>query len=167
MSEFAKKQVNKRLCNAFCRNKSVCDIWLVFMKTHSVVALEKKNYVPEYVFPQLMIHSILKQSHIPGGAIGLLYSSTKSYSFLEKHNCRSYDNLVVPAIIKKKDEETLEESARSNTVTVSGHREAYWTTSEYMTISWTAVAGASEYNVYRSVNGIYGYVGTSTTTSFT
>ena len=35
-----------------------------------------------------------------------------------------------------------------------------------MTISWYEVAGAVEYNVYRAVNGIYGYIGTSNTTSF-
>lgn len=76
----------------------------------SVVALDKKNYVPEYVFPQLMIHSILKQSHTQGGVIGLLYTSTKSFSFLDRLNCRNYDNLVVPAIMKKRDEEeTLED----------------------------------------------------------
>lgn len=77
-------------------------------------------------------------------------------------NMRTYTYLVTAV-----DKDTLEESARSLTVDVSGHREAYWTTSEYMTISWSAVEGATEYNVYRSVNGIFGYVGTSTSTSFT
>lgn len=76
-------------------------------------------------------------------------------------NTRSYTYLVTAV-----DDDTLEESESSKTVTATGHREAYWTTSEYFTISWDAVAGASEYNVYRSVNGIYGYVGTSKTTSF-
>lgn len=33
-------------------------------------------------------------------------------------------------------------------------------------ISWTAVSGASEYNIYKASNGIYGYIGTSETTSF-
>ena len=59
-----------------------------------------------------------------------------------------------------------EESSRSNVASVVGHLEAYWTTSEYITISWGAVEGAVEYNIYRSVNGIYGYVGTSSSTSF-
>lgn len=76
-------------------------------------------------------------------------------------NTRDYTYLVTAV-----DEETLEESNISSTVTTKGHREAYWTTSEYMTISWSAVSGASEYNIYRSVNGIYGYLGTSKTTSF-
>ncbi|MDD3238222.1 MAG: hypothetical protein PHV37_09025 [Candidatus Gastranaerophilales bacterium] len=76
-------------------------------------------------------------------------------------NTRSYTYLVTAV-----DDKTKEESVRSDTVTVTGHREAYWTTSEYFTISWNAVAGACEYNIYRSVNGIFGYVGTSTETSF-
>ena len=35
-----------------------------------------------------------------------------------------------------------------------------------VTVTWTAVAGALEYNVYREVNGVFGYVGTAATTSF-
>lgn len=34
------------------------------------------------------------------------------------------------------------------------------------TISWTAVAGATEYNVYRAVNGVYGFLGIAATNSF-
>ena len=34
-----------------------------------------------------------------------------------------------------------------------------------ITVSWTAVSGAVEYNVYRSKNGIFGYIGTSVNTS--
>jgi len=36
----------------------------------------------------------------------------------------------------------------------------------FNTISWTAVTGASRYNVYEEVNGIYGYIGGTTDTSF-
>lgn len=35
-----------------------------------------------------------------------------------------------------------------------------------VTVSWDAVSGALEYNVYREINGIFGYIGTSATTSF-
>lgn len=69
---------------------------------------------------------------------------------------------VVTAVQK----DTYEESERSSTASVTGHLEAYWTTSEKVTISWNAVTDAAEYNVYRSVNGIYGFIGTSTGTSF-
>ena len=35
-----------------------------------------------------------------------------------------------------------------------------------ITISWTAVSGALEYNIYREINGVFGYIGTSATASF-
>jgi hypothetical protein len=34
------------------------------------------------------------------------------------------------------------------------------------TLSWTAVAGASSYNVYKEVSGLFGYIGRSDSTSF-
>jgi len=64
-------------------------------------------------------------------------------------------------------EETYEESDRSSEASVVGHLESYWTASEYITLNWAAVEGAAEYNIYRSVNGIFGFVGSSTTNSFT
>ena len=69
-------------------------------------------------------------------------------------------------VVTSVDTTTDEESARSEIASVVGHLEAYWTTSEYITISWDTVESAQEYNIYRAVNGIYGYVGTTNTTSF-
>ena len=77
-------------------------------------------------------------------------------------NTRTYSYLVTAV-----DKETLEESVRSAVASATGHREANWLTDEYMTITWNAVAGAAEYNVYRNVNGIYGYIGTAEGTTFT
>lgn len=81
---------------------------------------------------------------------GATSSNTKTYSYLV--TAVSDDN---------------EESARSEIASTTGHREANWLTTEYMTISWNAVSGATEYNIYRNVNGIYGYIGTAQGTSFT
>lgn len=61
---------------------------------------------------------------------------------------------------------TDEESKRSSVASVSSHRESKWVAGEIITISWTASAGASEYNIYRDVNGVYGYLGTAQGTSF-
>lgn len=82
---------------------------------------------------------------------GSVQSKTRNYSY------------VVTAV--KAD--TYEESESSTAVTTKGHLESAWTTSEYMTLTWNAVTGATEYNIYRSVNGIYGFIGTSTETTFT
>lgn len=76
-------------------------------------------------------------------------------------NSRKYKYLVT-AVSEKE-----EESNRSAEVEVTGRYESYWATSEYMTISWDAVVGAVEYNVYRSVNGVFGYIGTAQDCSFT
>lgn len=41
-----------------------------------------------------------------------------------------------------------------------------WVVGDYMTVSWTAVSGASEYNIYRESAGYYGFIGTTSSTSF-
>lgn len=40
------------------------------------------------------------------------------------------------------------------------------TTSVWNTLTWDAVAGAVSYNIYKAVNGVFGYIGTSRETSF-
>ena len=62
---------------------------------------------------------------------------------------------------------TYEESNRSAVATVRGELEAYWGTTEYITITYNAVEGATEYNIYRAVNGIYAFVGSTSSTTFT
>ena len=83
------------------------------------------------------------------------------YTGSTSSNTTTYEYVVCAV-----DKNTKEESSRSEIASVVGHLEAYWTTAEYITISWDSVDNALEYNVYRSVNGIFGYVGTSSTTSF-
>ena len=77
-----------------------------------------------------------------------------------KENPRTYE-YVVTAV-----NSDYEESIRSNKCSVTGEYEASWGVNEYITLNWEAVAGATEYNIYRNVNGIFGYIGTSETNSF-
>ncbi len=62
--------------------------------------------------------------------------------------------------------DSYEESNRSNEVSVEGEIESSWGTTEFITINFSAVQGAVEYNIYRSVNGIFAYVGTTSSTTF-
>ncbi len=78
----------------------------------------------------------------------------------KSENPRKYQYLVTAV------NDDNEESNRSAEIEVTGRYESYWAVGEYMTISWSAVPNAIEYNIYRAVNGIFGYIGTSTTTSF-
>lgn len=73
------------------------------------------------------------------------------------------DYKYVVTAVKK---ETYEESNRSEEVVVQGEIEANWGTKEYITITFDLVENAVEYNVYREVNGIFAFVGTTSTNTF-
>lgn len=134
---------------------------LKIVQSADIITITHCDYVPrelarydhdDWRLEEIIIKpAISAPKNIKATWIGDTSSNTRDYSYL------------VTAV----DKDSLEESERSQIVTVKGHREAYWTTSEYVTISWDAVENACEYNIYRSVNGIYGYVGTAEGTSFT
>ena len=60
-----------------------------------------------------------------------------------------------------------EESIRSEVVTVKGEYESSWGVDEYVTLAWDEVENAAEYNVYKNLNGVYAYIGTAQTNTFT
>lgn len=78
-----------------------------------------------------------------------------------KENTTTY-KYVVTAVRK----DTYEESNRSAEISVVGELESSWGTTEYITITYEKVENAVEYNIYRSVNGVFGYVGTTSDTTF-
>ncbi len=64
-----------------------------------------------------------------------------------------YWEIVVTAVKAETKEESLPSNVIAATMAVSANKPAAY--------QWTAVAGASEYNVYRGRNGKFGFVGTS------
>ena len=131
-----------------------------YVQQADVITFVHENYPPcelsrlsndEWVFNEVSFEaSILPPNNVSAVYTGSVASNTTTYQY------------VVCAV----DKTTNEESTRSAIASVVGHLEAYWTTSEKITISWSSVENASEYNIYRAVNGIFGYVGTSNNTSF-
>lgn len=61
--------------------------------------------------------------------------------------------------------ETYEESLPTAAATVSNGNATISATNN-ISVSWTAASGAVEYNVYRSVNGVYGFIGIASASSF-
>ena len=57
-------------------------------------------------------------------------------------------------------------SLPSSAGSVSGKHPSDWVVGNRAVISWTAVTGATEYNVYREESGYYGFIGVSRGTSF-
>lgn len=73
------------------------------------------------------------------------------------------DYKYVVTAVKK---ETYEESNRSEEVVVQAEIEANWGVKEYITITFELVENAVEYNIYREVNGIFAFVGSTSTNTF-
>ena len=59
------------------------------------------------------------------------------------------------------------ESVASPSGRCKGRYPTDWVVGDYVTVSWTAVTGAVEYNIYRESAGYFGFIGTATTNSFT
>jgi hypothetical protein len=107
-----------------------------------------------------------------GGVYGLIYSGT-DLSFIDDGvtPARVVDvappttgagttfNYIVTAI----DGDTGDESLASDIASCSGGTP---TDADPNIVSWDAVDGASEYNVYKDLNGVYGFIGSASGTSF-
>jgi hypothetical protein len=65
-------------------------------------------------------------------------------------------------VITAVEEETYQESLQSTATESSTNP-----TSTPVVITWTAVSGAQEYNVYRFKNGVYAFIGTASSNTFT
>ena len=134
---------------------------LKFAQSADVLTICHKNYTPR---------ELSRRSHydwtmsniITAPLISAPTGLTAAWTGSTSSNTRNY-TYVVTAVM----EESYEESESSQQVTVRGHLESYWTTAEYVTLNWTAVENAVEYNIYKSVNGIFGFIGTAAETSFT
>jgi hypothetical protein len=66
----------------------------------------------------------------------------------------------VTAIAEETAEESLPSATASATSTLTP------SSSDPVTVSWSAVSGAQEYDVYRYLNGVYGFIGVANGTSF-
>lgn len=95
--------------------------------------------------------SISAPTNVSAVHSGSTSSSTKSYYY------------KVTAIKNGTFEESLPSAATS---AVTGSVEGGWVLGEKNTVSWNAVDDASEYNVYKEVNGVYAYIGVTANTSF-
>lgn len=75
-------------------------------------------------------------------------------------NTDTYNNMVY--VVTSVASDGVSKSAASSSTTVANN---IYVTGAYNTISWSAVTGASRYNVYKRVGGIFGYIGSTTGTS--
>lgn len=74
-------------------------------------------------------------------------------------------SLTISYVVTALATDTLEESLASTAATAGFA--TFPTASSPVNLSWTAVSGASQYNVYRALNGVYGFIGVAGSNSFT
>lgn len=89
-------------------------------------------------------------------APGSVSSTRQNYDSSNPGTSYSY---VVTAV----KTETGDESVASSATSITNNNLSSTITN---TISWGAVSGANSYNIYKSIGGIYGFVGRSTSTTF-
>lgn len=70
----------------------------------------------------------------------------------------STTNWVVTAVATETYEESLASSSTGTSATP--------TSGSPITVSWSAASGAQSYNIYKSLNGVYGFIGSAVGTSF-
>ena len=76
------------------------------------------------------------------------------------------DGTIIKYVVTAVGEDYLEESNASSEVSVTGRSSSTWQQGEYATINFDTVTGAEEYNIYKSVNGIFGFIGSAATNTF-
>ena len=91
----------------------------------------------------------------PTGVTATRYIPASSSTNADTYETMSY---VVTAIAS----DDIGESVQSSVASVTNN---IFVTGATNTISWTAVAGASRYRVYKLLGGLYGYIGSTTGTS--
>ena len=60
----------------------------------------------------------------------------------------------------------VEESPASNACAVVAEYEASWGVGEKIYLAWNSVSGATSYNIYKQVNGVYGFIGSADAPNF-
>lgn len=124
---------------------------LNYVQSGDVITIVHKNYAPR----------TLSRS---GDTAWTLSTLTFSPSIAAPTNAAtSHPGTAVYYVVTAVKEETYEESVQSNN---AGTHITSTSSSQTVTITWNAVAGAQEYNIYKQKNGVFGYLGVAKGTSF-
>lgn len=134
---------------------------LKYAQTADVLTICNQNHMPQelsrnsntdWSIADVVIEpTISAPTNVSGTKTGSSNASTKTYRY------------KVTAVQNDTYEESVPSDV-SNDVTASV--EAGWLVGEKITITWNAVEGAAEYNVYKEINGVFAYAGVTSDTTF-
>lgn len=127
------------------------DVLTICHKAHVPQELSRTSNILWPIVDVAIEPTIAAPTNVTASHSGSKSSSVKNYYY------------KVTAIKNGTNEESVSSSVTS---AVEGSVEGGWVLGEKITVSWTAVSGASGYNVYKQVNGVDAYAGTTSDTSF-
>lgn len=124
---------------------------LHFIQSRDVVTIVHPSYAPR---------ELTRTDHDNWSFSTITFAPAISAPANVSHNrtAGSTFSWVVTAVASDTFEESLASTATSSSDTPSSGSPT--------TISWDAVTGAQEYNVYKALNGIYGFIGVAGSTTF-
>lgn len=156
--------VNSTLMGAYTSGGTIAEIYeiatpyleadlqsLQFVQSADVITIVHKNYPPA---------ELARTGHTSWTLTNITFAPAIAApgSPSNSGSGGSVTEWVITAIADENFEESLQSSATSTADTP--------TSGSPITVSWSAVTGASEYNVYKKTNGVYGLIGVAAGTSF-
>ena len=132
-----------------------------YVQSADVLTLVHPGYAPRELRRQGATNWVLSTINFAASiAAPTGVSSTRYIPSSAGVNTDTYNDMVYVVTAVAADGVSV--SAASSSTTISNN---IYVTGAYNTISWSAVTGASRYNVYKRLGGIFGYIGNTTTTS--
>ena len=132
-----------------------------YVQSADVLTLVHPNYAPRELRRQGATNWVLSTINFASSVSSPTgVSSTRYIPASAAVNADTYNNMVYVVTAVAADGVSV--SAASSSTTISNN---IYITGAYNTITWSAVSGASRYNVYKQLGGIYGYIGSTTTTT--
>jgi hypothetical protein len=132
-----------------------------YVQSADVLTLVHPNYAPRELRRNGATNWVLSTINFASSVVAPTgVTSTRYIPTSAGVNADTYNNMdyVVAAVAA----DGVSVSAASSVTTISNN---IYVTGAYNTISWSAVSGASRYNVYKKLGGIFGYIGNTTSTS--
>ena len=124
---------------------------LQFVQSADVITIVHKNYPPA---------ELARTGHTNWTLTTITFAPTIAAptSPTNSGSAGSATDWVITAVADETFEESLQSAATTSGDTPSS--------GSPITVSWSAVTGAGEYNVYKKTNGVYGLIGVAAGTSF-
>ena len=133
----------------------VADVLYIAHKNYALRKITRTGASPNYIWAISAV-SFNQTIAAPG---------TPSVQWKKSSDDDKSDNYKLQYVVTAVDSDGVE-SIASGIGSVTGKYPTDWISGSYVRVSWGAVSGAKEYNIYRESAGYFGFIGVATSTYF-